>query len=63
MHLLKPRAIYPCYQSGILERGTYIFAAAVYYSTDGRQIAINENTVTICYRDTRSVIELGEGTL
>jgi len=30
------KALVPFRKSGILERGTYIFAAAVYYSTDGR---------------------------
>lgn len=35
MHLLKPRSIYPCYRTKVLSPGTYIFATAVYYSTDG----------------------------
>lgn len=35
MHLLKPRSYYPCYTTQVLPAGTYRFACAVCYVTDG----------------------------
>ena len=36
MHLLKPRSVYPCYTTQVLEKGTYYFAVTVCYVTDGQ---------------------------
>lgn len=52
MHLLKPRSLYPCWRTGVLEPGTYVFATTVYYSTDG---TLEKDTPTICLEDSVSV--------
>ena len=40
MHLLKPQALYPCYETAVLEPGTYHFMTAVSFRTDGKEAAL-----------------------
>ena len=55
MHLLKPRAIYPCYRTDVLPKGSYLFASVVYYSTDGKKeesspaVTVSDGSVTVSY--------------
>jgi len=64
MHLLKPRAFYPCYKTGALNKGTYYFAATVYYSTDGKkeeqkpEINIENGIVTVSYNGKTKTVDL-----
>ena len=56
MHLLCPQAQYPMYTSEALDAGEYIFAAAVYFSTDGKeeaspQITVEKTSVTVEYKN------------
>ena len=37
MHLLCPQSYYPTYFTEVLDKGEYIFATAIYFSTDGKE--------------------------
>ena len=62
MHLLKPRSIYPCYQSDILQAGTYYFATIVYFSTDGKteemkpNIRFGSSNIYVSYKGTDIIV-------
>ncbi|MBP3370066.1 MAG: DUF2264 domain-containing protein [Clostridia bacterium] len=63
MHLLCPQSIYPCYETDVLDKGEYIFACAVYFSTDGKQepspeISINGNKATVKQGNTVKTVDL-----
>lgn len=52
MHLLQPQAVYPVYQTGVLQPGRYFFATLVCFATDGEEpsapaLAIAGNRVTV----------------
>lgn len=57
MHLLKPRSLYPCYRTGTVEPGTYLFGTTAYYSTDGmleQETPVIQlgDMVTVSYKNT-----------
>ena len=37
MHLLRPQALYPMYETQPLEAGEYVFITTVYFATDGKE--------------------------
>lgn len=52
MHLLQPQALYPTYATEPLDKGEYLFATLVCFTTDGKEqiapeIKINGNTFTV----------------
>lgn len=54
-HLLMPRAIYPCYRTGVLPAGTYRFAVTVCFVTDGREeepplVTMRGGRVTVSFK-------------
>lgn len=57
MHLLKPQAMYPVYKTDELQKGEYLFAVLVGFSTDGKELTVPKtviegNTVTVKQGDT-----------
>lgn len=57
MHLLAPRAIYPCYETKALPAGEYLFAAVVYYVTDG---IMPERPPVVTWKDGTAVVTYGQ---
>lgn len=52
MHLLAPQAMYPAYRTGVLTPGDYLFAATIFFTTDGTEspapkISIDGNKVVV----------------
>ena len=61
MHLLCPQAQYPVYQTEVLDAGEYIFATAVYFSTDGKEepspkITLEQDSLTVEHNQKASKI-------
>lgn len=63
MHSHKPFAMVPCYCTGVLPSGEYIFATTVGFSTDGvldgaPTVTLKEGAVTVCQGDFVKVLEV-----
>ena len=64
MHLLQPQALYPVYKTEVLEKGEYIFATLICFTTDGNiqtspEVIINNDAVTVNQGDFLKIIEVG----
>ena len=52
MHLLCPQAMYPVYRTDVLAPGDYLFAATIFFTTDGTEppapkISLDGNKVVV----------------
>lgn len=62
MHLLQPQALYPTYQTDVLNSGEYLFAVLVFFTADGKEhtapeLKIEGNRITVTqYKASKSFI-------
>lgn len=67
MHLLAPRSICPCYETGDLPAGEYVSAVTVYYVTDGMMpenapvITWNGNVISVTYGEIQRNVDVTAG--
>ena len=62
--LLQPQALYSVYKTEVLEKGEYIFATLICFTTDGNiqtspEVIINNDAVTVNQGDFLKIIEVG----
>ena len=63
MHLLQPQALYPVYKTECLEKGEYIFATLVCFTTNGKKqnppkVAVSDNKITVTYGEFEKTIKI-----